>query len=94
MKDNNLWGQRMNAAASDTIVGDVDQQAVNPEHYRSNSKLQAIDIINDFKLNFHQGTAVKYIIRAGRKTKDAKVDIKKAIWYLQDYLEQLQENEQ
>lgn len=54
-----------------------------PSHY-TDGKIEVIDFIEDKKLNFHRGNAVKYISRAGKKdpTKE-KEDIKKAIWYLQ-----------
>lgn len=58
-----------------------------PEHYRAGG-MEAIDVIEAFGLGFHLGNAVKYILRAGRKTEDAKEDIKKAAWYLERYNKQ------
>ena len=47
-----------------------------------------IDFIEDKGLGFHLGNAVKYISRAGKKDKSKEAeDIKKAIWYLNRYLE-------
>lgn len=57
-----------------------------PQHYQSNG-MEVIDVIEAFSLGFHLGNATKYILRAGRKTKNANEDIKKAIWYLNRYLE-------
>lgn len=52
-----------------------------PSHYQGN-KYEVIDIIEDFKLDFHLGNAIKYILRAGKK--DNKLDdLNKAIWYLE-----------
>lgn len=52
-----------------------------PPHYQGN-KYEVIDIIEDFKLDFHLGNAIKYILRAGKK--DNKLDdLNKAIWYLE-----------
>lgn len=51
-----------------------------PSHYKS-GRIEAIDVIEDFKLNFNLGNAVKYILRAGKKG-CRKEDLKKAIWYL------------
>lgn len=51
-----------------------------PKHYQGN-KFEAIDIIEDFNLNFCLGNAIKYILRAGKKG-DKTEDIEKAIWYL------------
>ncbi|WP_270396299.1 DUF3310 domain-containing protein [Mediterraneibacter massiliensis] len=58
-----------------------------PSHY-NDGKIEAIDYIEDKKLGFHLGNAVKYISRAGKKDKGKKAeDIRKAIWYLERYLE-------
>lgn len=57
-------------------------EAVNhPTHYQG-IKHEAIDVIEDFNLNFCLGNAVKYILRAGKK-EDMVQDLKKAIWYLE-----------
>ena len=56
-----------------------------PKHYKSGG-MEAIDVIEAFGLGFHLGNATKYILRAGRKTADAREDIKKAIWYLDRYI--------
>ena len=52
-----------------------------PPHYNM-GKIEVIDFIEDQKLGFHLGNAVKYITRAQHKTKSEE-DIKKAIWYLE-----------
>ena len=51
-----------------------------PKHYQGKN-LEAIDVIEDFNLNFCLGNAVKYILRAGKKG-DWQEDLRKAIWYL------------
>lgn len=65
-----------------------------PSHY-TDGKIEVIDFIEDKKLNFHRGNAVKYISRAGKKdpTKE-KEDIKKAIWYLQRDVQRMEAEEQ
>jgi len=55
---------------------------INPAHYHG-SKLQAIEVIEDFDLGYCLGNALKYILRAGKKTADPVQDLKKAIWYLE-----------
>jgi hypothetical protein len=56
-----------------------------PAYYRR-GRIQTWDFIRDQGLNFHLGNAIKYICRAGFK--DSKVDdLKKAIHYLQNELE-------
>jgi hypothetical protein len=61
-------------------------EAVNhPPHY-TQGKYETIEVIEDWNLGFHLGNAVKYISRAGHK-QNAAQDIKKAIWYLERWLE-------
>ena len=53
-----------------------------PPHY-TDGKIEVIDFIEDKKLNYHRGNAVKYIARAGKKDPQKELeDIEKAIWYL------------
>lgn len=62
-----------------------------PSHY-TDGKIEVIDYIEDKKLGFCLGNAIKYISRAGKKDKDKEAeDINKAIWYLNRYLKQLEE---
>ncbi len=51
-----------------------------PDHYQGN-KFEVIDIIEDFNLNFNLGSAIKYILRAGKKG-DRNQDFEKAIWFI------------
>lgn len=57
-----------------------------PDHYKAGD-LEAIDIIEAYDLDFHLGNAVKYILRAGRKTEDPVEDLEKAVWYIQRFLD-------
>jgi hypothetical protein len=57
-----------------------------PIHYHP-GKHEAIDVIEDWGLDFHLGNALKYICRAGKKTRGIEEDLRKAIWYLQRRLE-------
>lgn len=52
-----------------------------PPHYNAGG-LEVIDIIEAYGLGYHLGNAVKYILRAGRKTADPRQDLAKSIWYL------------
>ena len=48
--------------------------------------MNALDVIDAFKLNFCLGNAVKYVLRCEHK--DNKVqDLEKAIWYLKHEIE-------
>ena len=61
-----------------------------PDHYQGN-KFEVIDIIEDFKLGFHLGNVVKYVLRAGKK--DATVqELEKARWYLDRYIQTLKKD--
>lgn len=66
------------------------REAVNhPDHY-NDGKIEVIDFIEDQKLGFHLGNAVKYISRAGKKDPAKTVeDLKKAAWYIQRELDRL-----
>lgn len=65
---------------------------INPKHYQTGNgfkgpdglPFQAIHVIELFSLGFHEGNAVKYLLRAGKKP-DAELvtDAEKAIWYIQ-----------
>lgn len=60
-----------------------------PQHYNQ-GKIEVIEFIEDKKLNYHKGNAIKHISRAGIKNKDKEIeDLRKAIWYLQREIEQL-----
>ena len=68
------------------------KEAVNhPDHYGGDTTYEAIKVIEAWDLGFHLGNVVKYISRAGKKTKNTNEDLKKAKWYLERYL--LQEEE-
>lgn len=52
----------------------------NPTHYKGKT-LEAIQVIEDFELNYNLGNSVKYILRAGKK-EDQLADLRKANWYI------------
>ena len=54
-----------------------------PPHYNS-GKIEVIDAIVDWELDFIEGNVVKYVTRAKHKGDEIN-DLKKARWYL-DYL--------
>lgn len=60
------------------------EEAVNhPNHYNT-GKYEVIDVIEDWKLDFCLGNAIKYIARAGKKDPNKTVeDLEKAKWYIQ-----------
>lgn len=56
-----------------------------PKHYNT-AKIQPIDVIEDWKLDFRLANSVKYIQRHLHKG-SAKKDLEKAIWYIQRYID-------
>lgn len=69
------------------------QDPVNhPSHYTS-GKIEVIEYIEDQKLPYHLGNAVKYISRAGKKDPAKKSeDLEKAIWYIRRYIDTVLNN--
>lgn len=54
-----------------------------PDHYRKDSGLEAIDVIEAWNLGFNLGNTLKYISRCGLKDSSTYVeDLEKARWYL------------
>ena len=63
--------------------------AVNhPGHYNAGA-IEVIDAIEDWRLGFALGNAVKYIARAAHKGKMIE-DLKKARWYLDREIQRLE----
>lgn len=61
-----------------------------PPHYTM-GKIEVIDAIEDWKLNYHRGSVIKYTARAGRKDPAKEIeDLKKAQWYLNREIERLE----
>lgn len=56
-----------------------------PPHYTFSS-IEVMDVIEDWKLNYHLGNVVKYLARAGKKGSFI-MDLRKACWYLTRYVE-------
>ncbi len=71
----------------------MDYDNVNrPAHYTDGS-IEVIDFIEDKKLGYHLGNAVKYISRAGKKDPEKTAeDLRKAVWYLNRYIEKLEDS--
>lgn len=52
-----------------------------PSHYTAHpSGVECIDVVEH--MTFNLGNAVKYVWRAGLKSKDILVDLRKAEWYI------------
>lgn len=60
-----------------------------PAHY-TDGKIEVIDYIEDKKLGFCLGNAIKYISRAGKKDPEKEVeDLNKAKWYIERRIKEL-----
>jgi hypothetical protein len=66
-----------------------------PNHYKGQEgKIEAIDVIENYDLNFSLGNAVKYILRAGFKPDSSYVeDLSKAVWYLNREIQRTKKDE-
>jgi hypothetical protein len=66
---------------------------INPAHYKNHpSGLECIQVTRH--MGFNLGNVVKYLWRAGLKGSSPKLeDLKKAAWYLNDEINQMEANE-
>jgi hypothetical protein len=76
------------AEEPEPIVSPPVELVDHPAHYNT-GRFEAIDVIEDWDLNFHCASAIKYISRHKHKGQ-ATSDIEKAIWYLNRYLMQME----
>lgn len=77
-----------NACSCNVCLAKRSNDIINwPKHYNT-SKIQPIDAIESWKLDFRLANAVKYLARAGKKDPaKLKEDLEKAIWYIQRYID-------
>ncbi len=80
------------------IQNNQPKEAVNhPNHYQSESGIEVIDVINAFTEDlsgveaFDIGNVIKYVLRY--KKKNGVQDLKKAVWYLNHAIAQLEKEE-
>lgn len=66
------------------------EQVNHPQHYGGDTVYETIKVIEAWELGFHLGNTVKYISRAGKKG-DTLTDLRKAQFYLNRKIEQLEE---
>jgi hypothetical protein len=72
-------------------VNSVNDPVNRPAHY-TDGKIEVIEFIEDKKLGFCLGNAIKYISRAGKKNPDKTIeDLNKAIWYINRYIKKIEE---
>ena len=60
-----------------------------PSHY-TDGRIEVIDYIEDKKFGYCLGNAIKYISRAGKKSKETEIeDLQKAVWYINRRISEL-----
>jgi hypothetical protein len=69
-------------------VNDTRNSVNHPSHYNK-GKFEVIDVIEDWKLGFCLGNAIKYIARAEHKGNNVE-DLRKAEWYIQREIKRLE----
>ena len=74
----------------------MSEQINHPKHYNINWKgeqaIETFDYIDSWKMGYAEGNIIKYVSRHKYKGK-ALQDLKKARWYLDKIIEELEENE-
>tara|TARA_R100001163_G_C5036430_1_gene175514 strand:- start:528 stop:746 length:219 start_codon:yes stop_codon:yes gene_type:complete len=62
-----------------------------PPHYGGEGNTyEAIKVIEAWNLDFSLGNVIKYISRAGKKSPDLVEDLRKARWYLDRFISNLE----
>ena len=81
--------QAADKAIADIAAATKSDPVKHPSHYTSHpSGVECLTIVRH--MNFSLGNAVKYIWRAGLKSKDPVQDLEKAVFLLQDEIRRLQ----
>lgn len=63
---------------------DTTERINHPQHYGGDTLYEVIKIVEARRLDMSEGTALKYLVRAGKKDPAALVeDLKKARWYIE-----------
>lgn len=86
------WFKRLITASTKEVVKQpvaVDN-VVSPVHYNT-TKISALDVVNDWNLNFYLGNTIKYIKRYELKDNPIQ-DLKKAAQYLQLLIDKLEKD--
>ncbi len=62
---------------------------IKPDYYHTTSVYEPFKIIRYYGLNFFEGNVLKYLLRAGKKNSDTRLqDLQKAATYLADEIEE------
>ena len=84
----NIFGDWETIEVSNEVVEEVNS----PKHYTLGG-IETIDYIEAKNLPYHLGNVIKYVSRCGHKAGvDPMKDLKKAQWYLNRYIKNLEAN--
>ena len=75
----------------DPTVKSLRDPVEHPAHYTF-GKIEVLDAIEDWGLDYHRGNILKYIVRAGKKGDNLVEDLRKARFYLDRYIRLHQEH--
>lgn len=75
----------------DPTVKELRDPVEHPAHYTF-GKIEVLDAIEDWGLDYHRGNILKYLVRAGKKGDKLIEDLRKARFYLDRYIRLHQEH--
>jgi len=76
----------------DPTMKDLGDPVHHPPHYTF-GKIEVLEAIEDWGLDYHRGNVVKYMVRAGKKDPDKMIeDLRKARFYIDRLIKLKQEN--
>ena len=68
---------------------------INHPSYYADGKIEVIEFIEDKNFGYCLGNAIKYISRAGKKSKETEIqDLQKAVWYINRRIQELSEQQE
>ena len=77
----NNFNMQLSSSICKDYTNQPTDQVNSPAHYNQ-GKIEVIEAIEDWQLNFNLGNAIKYIARCEHK-ENKEQDLKKAIWYIE-----------
>lgn len=89
-------GNRKVTLSKSEITEPIKNNIDHPQYYNY-GKIEVIDIIEDHKLDFREGNALKYLLRYKNKhssTNEQISDLDKAIWYIERIKNELKKKEE
>lgn len=92
MNEDRMYSMRTMSTETVEYKPDMIERVCHPSHY-NHGKIEVIDFIEDQELGFPLGNAVKYICRCRWKDNMLE-DLKKARWYIDWVIKELEDDEQ